>query len=97
LNLCLIDILQNCISFNRLNTFHWYKEHVYELEDDHDPTDRIEAFRRSLEWGEKIPTGIFYINKRSTLEQDVPVIREKPLVQQFFSLETVTEETQTFY
>jgi 2-oxoglutarate ferredoxin oxidoreductase subunit beta len=97
LNVCLIDILQNCISFIRLNTFHWYKEHVYELKHDHDLTDRIGAFRRSLEWGEKIPTGIFYINKRSTLEQNVPVIREKPLEQQPFSMETVTEETQTFY
>jgi 2-oxoglutarate/2-oxoacid ferredoxin oxidoreductase subunit beta len=93
----LIDILQNCVSFNKLNTFHWYKEHVYSLEDDYDPTDRIEAFRRSLEWGERIPTGIFYKNNRATFEQGVPVIREKTLVQQSFALEAAKEELQNFY
>ncbi len=93
----LIDILQNCVSFNKLNTFHWYKEHVYALEDDHDPTDRVEAFRRSLEWGERIPTGIFYINKRPTFEEGVPVIRKKPLVQQPFSMDGTKQELQNFY
>ena len=85
----LIDILQNRVPFNKRNTFHWYKEHVYALEDGYDPTDRLEAFRRSLEWGKRIPTGIFYINRRPTFEQGVPVILEKPLVQQPFSMAAV--------
>jgi len=93
----LIDILQNCVSFNKLNTFHWYKEHVYALEEDYDPTDRIEAFRRSLEWGKRIPTGIFYISKRPTFEEGVPVIEEKPLVHQDFSMDDVREALQAFY
>jgi hypothetical protein len=46
----LIDILQNCISFNKVNTFHWYKERVYALEGDYDPYDRIEAFRSRLDF-----------------------------------------------
>jgi 2-oxoglutarate ferredoxin oxidoreductase subunit beta len=93
----LIDILQNCVSFNKLNTFHWYKEHVYALEEDYDPTDRVEAFRRSLEWGDRIPTGIFYVNKRSTFEQEVPVIQINPLVQQPFSMEKTKKELRAFY
>jgi len=93
----LIDILQNCVSFNKLNTFHWYKEHVYALEENYDPTNRIEAFRRSLEWGERIPTGIFYVNNRPTMEQRIPVIKNKPLVQQTFSVNTAKQELQAFY
>ncbi len=78
----LVDILQNCVSFNKENTFHWYKDRVYRLEEGYDPADRVEAFRRSLEWGQKIPTGIFYRNERETCEQQLPPIREMPLARQ---------------
>ncbi|MFW6325083.1 MAG: 2-oxoacid:ferredoxin oxidoreductase subunit beta, partial [Desulfovibrionales bacterium] len=33
----LVDIFQPCVSFNKVNTHKWYKEHCYKL-DDHDPT-----------------------------------------------------------
>ncbi|MCL4344867.1 MAG: 2-oxoacid:ferredoxin oxidoreductase subunit beta [Candidatus Thermoplasmatota archaeon] len=70
-----IDILQPCPTYNNINTMEWYKERVYKLEDDKewDPvvsTENIshadEKFSRAMlkaqEWGEKIPTGIFYQN-----------------------------------
>ncbi len=57
----LVDILQPCVTFNKLNTFKWYRERVYKLEEtDHDPYNQTRAFEKALEWGEKIPTGIFY-------------------------------------
>jgi 2-oxoglutarate/2-oxoacid ferredoxin oxidoreductase subunit beta len=93
----LVDILQNCVSFNKENTFHWYKERVYRLEDGYDPSDRVEAFRRSLEWGQKIPTGIFYRNERETCEQRLPPIEETPLVRQaVFPPEAKREVNQFF-
>jgi 2-oxoglutarate ferredoxin oxidoreductase subunit beta len=78
----LVDILQNCVSYNKVNTFHWYKDRVYRLEEGCDPVDRVEAFRRSLEWGQKIPTGIFYRNERQTCEQQLPPIREMSFARQ---------------
>lgn len=80
----MVDILQNCISFNKVNTFHWYKERTYQLEEGYDPYDKVEAFRRSLEWGDKIPTGIFYKNDRQSYEQRLPLIQDTPLVRQPF-------------
>jgi len=93
----LVDILQNCVSFNKVNTFHWYKERTYRLEEGYDPTDRVEAFRRSLEWGEKIPTGIFYRNERTTCEQRLPPIREAPLVKQPLFSQAARQEVNHFY
>lgn len=93
----LVDILQNCVSFNRVNTFHWYKERVYHLEEGYDPSDRIEAFRRSLEWGEKIPTGIFYRHPRPTCEGQIPTLRDLPLVEQPFSQKTALAEMAELY
>jgi len=56
-----IDILQQCPSFNKLNTFRWFKERVYDInEEGHDPSNLEEAFSLAQQWGEKIPTGIFF-------------------------------------
>jgi pyruvate/2-oxoacid:ferredoxin oxidoreductase beta subunit len=43
----LLDILQPCVTFNKVNTFAWYKERVYHLEEGYDPGDRLAAFERS--------------------------------------------------
>jgi 2-oxoglutarate ferredoxin oxidoreductase subunit beta len=56
-----VDILQPCVSFNKVNTYQWFKENTYYLEESHDPSDRVEAFRRATE-AEKMPLGIFYVN-----------------------------------
>lgn len=93
----LLDIFQPCVTFNKVNTFKWYRDRVYKLEEEYDPTDRLKAFERALEWGERIPNGIFYKNKRKTLEELIPVIREKPLVRQKFSPEETKYELEKFY
>ncbi len=57
----LVDILQPCVSFNKKNTFNYYKQAVQPLPSDHDRTNRLQALERSLETTEShIPTGIFY-------------------------------------
>ncbi len=93
----MVDILQNCVSFNKINTFHWYKDRVYRLEEGYDPTDRVEAFRRSLEWGERIPTGIFYRNVRPTMEHHLPPLRETPLSHQALFPPAVRQVVSHFY
>jgi len=80
----LIDILQPCVSFNRVNTFKWYSQRVYKIGADlpYDANDRLNAFRKALEWGDKIPIGVFYRNQRPTLEEQIPAIADQPLVAQ---------------
>ena len=93
----LLDILQPCVTFNKVNTYQWYSERVYRLEESYDPFDRIKAFERTLEWGVKIPIGIMYRNKRRTFEEKVPILQKKPLVKQPFSVKEVAEEVNRFY
>lgn len=78
----LVDVLQPCVTFNRVNTNAFYKEKVYKLEEDrgYDPTDRVAAYERAVEWGERIPTGLFYKESRPTYEDEVLTINEMPLV-----------------
>jgi 2-oxoglutarate ferredoxin oxidoreductase subunit beta len=89
----LVDIFQPCISFNKLNTFQWFKEHTYYLEADHDPTDRVRAFARAIET-DKLPLGVFYKSPlRKTFEANLAVYRKdhKPLFKRSRSMESVRE------
>ncbi len=67
----LIDVLQPRVTFNRASAYDFYNPRVYKLEDGgHDPADRERAWQVSLEWGERIPVGIFYRT------EDVPAYKE---------------------
>jgi 2-oxoglutarate ferredoxin oxidoreductase subunit beta len=55
----LVDVFDPCVSFNRVNTFKWYKENTCWLGKEHDPKNRLKALEKSFETG-KYPLGIFY-------------------------------------
>ncbi len=57
----LVDIFQPCVTYNKVNTYQWYKENTYYLGEDYDPCDRPAAFAKALETG-KYPLGVIYIN-----------------------------------
>ncbi len=80
----LVDIFQPCVSYNHVNTYQFYQTHLYKLEDDksYDPTDRIAAFKKALEWGDKIPIGLFYKCDRPVFEESLPATKGVPLVKQ---------------
>ncbi len=75
-----LDILQPCVSFNKVNTYTWYKKRCYELPNDYDPTLWEMAMKKAMEWGERIPVGVIYRNERPTYEEHFPVLKDGPLV-----------------
>ena len=94
----LIDILQPCVSFNRVNTFKWYSDRVYKIHADspYDASDRLNAFQKAQEWGDKIPIGVFYRNRRPTLEEQIPAIADQPLVAQKILPQKFSELLEAF-
>lgn len=78
----LLDILQPCVTFNKINTYDWYRQRVYRLDGEYNCEDRLAAFNKSLEWGEKIPVGIIYRTSRHTFEEKIPFLKETPLIDQ---------------
>jgi 2-oxoglutarate ferredoxin oxidoreductase subunit beta len=80
----LIDILQPCVSFNHRNTFQWYEERVYKLEDEsgYDPGNKKAALEKAFEWGEKIPIGIIYEEDLPVYEDHLPALSNGALVKQ---------------
>ena len=74
----LVDIFQPCVTFNRINTIQWFKEHTYYLED-HDPSDRQKAFEKATET-EKLPLGVFYKSpQKPAFEENVGIYEEKQI------------------
>ena len=76
----LVDILQPCVSFNKVNTFNWYKTRCRELANGYNPADWNAALKTAGEWGDAIPVGILYRNNRPSFESAVPALKEGPLV-----------------
>jgi 2-oxoglutarate ferredoxin oxidoreductase subunit beta len=59
----LVDVFSPCVTFNRHNTYDWFRTRVYKLEEaGHDAGDFRAAMDRALEWGDRIPIGLFYRN-----------------------------------
>jgi|SRR5579859_3724105 len=78
-----VDAFSPCVTYNKLNTFDWFRQRVYKLEStDHDPTDILKAFARAQEWGDKLPTGLFYKTDRPTYEDLEEVLQAGPAVKQ---------------
>ena len=80
----LIDILQPCVSFNKANTFKWYKDRCYKIPESHDPSDWDSAMRLAYEWGDRIPIGLIYTNDRPSFEDRIGVSAESPPIDSSF-------------
>jgi 2-oxoglutarate/2-oxoacid ferredoxin oxidoreductase subunit beta len=77
----LVDIFQPCVTYNKLNTYQWFKDNTYYLDQSYDPHNRAEAFKRAIET-DKLPLGIFYVNAaKKTFEENIFALTKtnKPL------------------
>jgi 2-oxoglutarate ferredoxin oxidoreductase subunit beta len=57
----LVDIFQPCVTYNKVNTFKWFKDNTYYLDETHDTGNRVKAFELAIKT-DKYPLGIFFIN-----------------------------------
>ncbi len=72
-----IQVMSPCVTFNKINTYQWFKENVYDVEElgDYDTSDRGRAFNTIMSDG-KIALGVLYREIRPTLED--LVLKDKP-------------------
>ena len=79
----LVDVFSPCVTYNKINTFDFFRQRIYKLETSgHDPTSLPRAFERAIEWGDKIPIGLFYRTEQPTYEDLEEVLSAGPLAQQ---------------
>ena len=80
--IAILDILQPCTSFNKEYTLEYYQQNTYRLDKEWDPKDKVKAFEKAQEWGEKkIALGILYQNSdQPSYEAQIPQTKDKPAV-----------------
>lgn len=77
----LLDILQPCVSFNKVNTYKYYSKRVYALDASYDSSNKLSAIERAMEFDDKIPTGVLYSVPMDTYNQKHPVLNKNvPLI-----------------
>ena len=77
----LVDVLQPCVAWNRNQTYEFYGERVYKLEEtEHDTEDLAKALEKAREWGEKIPIGVLYRKERPVYGESFPFLEGEPMV-----------------
>ena len=79
----LVDVLQPCVSWNKVNTYQYYRDRVVKLEEiGHNTGDWDMGYLRAEQWGDKIPIGVFYKSEEPPYEENFPALKKEPLVNQ---------------
>ncbi len=76
----LVDVMFPCVSFNKINTFAWYKQRATPIVPDHDPADLEAALKLTLGPEDHIPTGIYYQVTRPVFGDHLTALRGEPIV-----------------
>jgi len=80
-----VDVFSPCVTYNKVNTYTFFKERVYKLEDEkHDTQNYDAAMNKAQEWGDRIPIGVFYAKERPTYEEGETALMNGPLAKQPF-------------
>lgn len=95
----LIDIFQPCVTFNKTNTFKWFKENVYELSEEYDSSNKIKAFGKALE-SHPFPIGVIYKSPQKVMLEDAlrdeSRIGDKPLYSSTVDYQQLSDEMEKY-
>ncbi|MDD3972256.1 MAG: 2-oxoacid:ferredoxin oxidoreductase subunit beta [Clostridia bacterium] len=86
----LVDIMQPCVSFNKTNTYAWYNERVYMLDENYDSSDKLLAIKKAMEFTDKIPIGVIFKEEKPSFNEKNSVLKDsKPLIDRKYD-QTIT-------
>lgn len=78
----LVNILQPCVSFNKITTYPWYRERIYKLDgQNYNPKDKGKALEKSIENDKKISIGLIHKEERPVYTDSLTQLKEGPLVE----------------
>lgn len=80
----LINVFSPCVTFNKINTYDWFKENIVNLDtvEGYDPSNRIQAMTKLMETNGMITGLIYQDSSRKSYENQIVGFRSEPLAQQ---------------
>lgn len=91
-----IDAFSPCVTYNNINTYAWFKERIYKIEEeepDYDAGNLSQATEKALEFNpphKRIGIGVIYKTQRPTYEDSEVVLQKGPLVDQSLGINKET-------
>lgn len=83
-----VNVFSPCVTFNKVNTYDWFKENIVDLEEtpDYDPSNRAQAMSKIMET-RSLLTGLIYQDKtKKSYEELVTGFKPEGLANQDISL-----------
>ena len=93
-----IDLLCPCVTFNRINTFQWYKANSYYIDRSYNPHDQEAAMKLALDTN-KSALGVLYMNlNKESYEKNVRIYDndKRPLYQREVNKKKLKELLDSF-
>jgi len=83
----LVDDLSPCVTFNKRNTYAWFKQNIENVDEDstYNSNDMVSAFNKAKE-SSKIPIGILFREDKPSYEEMILGRIKKPLVEEDLAL-----------
>lgn len=94
----LVDVFQPCVTFNKINTFKFYFDRLYNLDEKkaYKANDLAMAYKEALVWGDKIPYGLFYQDKRPSYGEYLPQLKGQALAKRPVKIRNIDSLTKEF-
>lgn len=87
-----INVFSPCVTFNKVNTYDWFKENIVDLDEqpDYDSTNRVMAMSKIMETN-SLACGVLYQNKeRQSYESLVTGFKDQGLAKQDIKMDETT-------
>ncbi len=84
----MVNVLQPCVTWDKVHTFKYYSDRCRELEEGYDPSDRTAAMELVFKGGETIPIGVIYTENRTPYDEVMLKNVEHPLRERGVNPET---------
>lgn len=75
----LVDIMYPCVTFNKINTFAWFKQRAKPVGPEHDPSNFEAAVKLASAEQDFIPTGLIYKTGRPAFEDRFAALKGEPI------------------
>jgi len=78
----LLNILQPCVTFNKINTYQYYQSRIYKLDNNYPKENFEEALKKANQLSEeKFPIGVIYQIKKPTFNEQLSQLSQKTLIE----------------
>ena len=89
----LVDVFSPCVTYNKVNTYPWFRERVYDLQaEGHDASSWDQAMNAAKQPENRIATGVFYKVLIPTYEELEPAYKFGPPAKQKLGLDKESVE-----